>query len=291
VKLLILGATGMLGHKLMQSLSRRFDVTGTVRGSVEIYKGHPVLGIMPLIGMVKAENFESVGEVVTRVQPDVIINCIGIIKQHPTAKDPLQSITVNAMFPHRLAKLCEASGIRLIHLSTDCVFSGRKGNYSEDDVPDPVDLYGRTKLLGEVVYPGCLTIRTSMVGRELRGNVGLVEWFLSQRGKRVNGFSGAIFTGFTTGALADIIGDLVDMPSPLHGLWHVSSDPISKYDLLGIINREFQLDITIDKDEVFHCDRSLNSLRFRQATRFKVPSWEEMIDQMARDPTPYDKLR
>jgi dTDP-4-dehydrorhamnose reductase len=290
VKLLILGATGMLGHKLMQSLSKRFEVTGTVRGSVEIYKGHQVLGNMPLIGMVKAEKFERVGEVVAKAQPDAIINCIGIIKQHPAANDSIQSININALFPHRLAKLCQTSGIRLIHLSTDCVFSGRKGNYSEDDVPDPDDLYGRTKLLGEVVYPGCLTIRTSMIGRELRGKAGLVEWFLSQRGKRVNGFSRAIFTGFTTGVLADLIGDLANMSSPLYGLWHVSSDPISKYDLLELINRKFQLDITIDRDEVFHCDRSLNSIRFRKATRFKVPSWEEMIDQMARDPTPYNEL-
>lgn len=287
MKVLILGATGMLGHKLVQYLSSRFDVVGTVRGSAESYQGHPILGNMTLKGTIKAEDFESVTKAMASVQPDAIVNCIGIVKQQPTAKDPLQSISINALFPHKLAKLCQASEARLIHLSTDCVFSGKTGNYSEDDMPDPEDLYGRTKLLGEVTYPGCLTLRTSMIGRELSGRVGLVEWFLSQRNGRVRGFTKAIFTGFTTCSLANIISDLLERPIPLDGLWHVSSDPISKYDLLGIINKKLELGITIDKDEGLHCDRSLNSARFRNATGFKPPSWAQMIDQMASDPTPY----
>jgi dTDP-4-dehydrorhamnose reductase len=290
VKVLILGATGMLGHKLMQSLSRRFDLTGTVRDSAESYKDHSVLRSMPLIGMIKAENFEGVADAVASIQPDAIINCIGIIKQHPAAKDILQNIYINALFPHKLAKLCQASDAYLIHFSTDCVFSGKAGNYSEKDIPDPEDLYGRTKVLGEVAYPGCLTLRTSIIGRELKGKAGLVEWFLSQKGKKVHGFARATFTGFTTCALADIIGDLLVRPSPLEGLWHASSDPISKYDLLRIINRKFNLDITIDKDEEFFCDRSLNGARFRKATGFKSISWDQMIEQMARDPTPYHMI-
>lgn len=289
-KILILGATGMLGHKLMQILSPKFKVTGTVRGSATKYKSHPILGDMPLLGDVQAENFDSIIDVVGQVRPDVIINCIGIIKQHPSAKDPLQSIAINALFPHRLGKLCQASGIRLIHISTDCVFSGKKGYYSEDDLPDPEDLYGRTKLLGEVASPGCLTIRTSIIGRELQGRLGLIEWFLSQSGKDVRGFAGAIYTGFTTQVFAEIIGKVIMNRPDLHGIWHVSSNPISKYDLLGIVNRELGLGINIEKESTFCCDRSLNSTRFQEATGYEPPSWGEMIHLMAIDATPYDNL-
>ncbi len=290
-KVLILGATGMLGHKLMQILSQRFSVTGTVRSSALTYKDHPILCGMSLVSDVQAENFDSIVGAVAQVHPDVIVNCIGIIKQHPNAKDPLHSIAINALFPHRLGSLCQASGTRLIHISTDCVFSGKKGNYSENDLPDSEDLYGRTKLLGEVANPGCLTIRTSIIGREIQGRLGLIEWFLSQKGKSVRGFDGAKYTGFTTQALAEIISDVIKNCPDLHGVWHISSNPISKYDLLGIVNRELGMGITIEKENAFFCDRSLNSTRFREATGYEPPSWEEMIHHMAIDATPYDNLR
>lgn len=290
MKILILGATGMLGHKLMQVLSKRFDTIGTVRGDALRYKRHPILGDMPLLGDVQAENFDSVIKAVALARPDIIINCIGIIKQHPDAKDPPKSIAINALFPHRLSILCQASDARLIHISTDCVFSGKRGNYLEEDTPDPEDLYGLTKLLGEVTYPGCLTIRTSMIGRELKGRFGLIEWFLSQKNKSVNGFSHAIYSGFTTQVLADLIGNIIKEHPEFSGLWHISSDPISKYDLLNIVNRKLRLEISIRTDEDFRSDRSLNSAKFRDATGFRPPSWEEMVEQMANDPTPYDKL-
>lgn len=290
VKVLILGATGMLGHKMMQVLSDRFDVIGTVRGSSLRYRDHPILGGMALLGDVQAENFDSVIKVVATTHADAVINCIGIVKQHPSAMDPLQSISVNALFPHRLAGLCRASGARLIQISTDCVFSGRKGYYTEDDRTDPEDLYGRTKLLGEVTGPGCLTLRTSMIGREIQGRLSLVEWFLSQRGKSVRGFAGVIYSGFTTQVLADLIGDIIERQSHIHGLWHVSSDPISKYDLLRMMNRELKLGIDIQRDGTIISNRSLKSARFREATGFKPPTWEEMIVRMAGDATPYDTL-
>lgn len=290
MKVLVLGATGMLGHKLMQIFAERFDVNGTVRASELHYKNHPVLGGLSLHGEVQAENFDSVIEVMAKVKPDVVVNCIGIIKQHPSAKDPLRSIALNSFFPHRLARLCQASGARMIHISTDCVFSGRGGNYSEEDFVDPVDLYGRSKLLGEVTDPGCLTLRTSMVGRELKGKLGLIEWFLGQKGKRVRGFAGAIYTGFTNLALSNLIGDIIEDRPELSGLWHVSSDPISKYDLLSLVNQEFELGVEIEMDQIFHSDRSLNSTRFRIETGFKPPTWGVMINQMACDATSYDRL-
>lgn len=287
VRTLILGATGMLGHKLIQVFSQQFEVYATVRSSTEAFAGHPVLAQKSLLGNVSVENFDGVVRAIALSQPQYVINCIGIVKQQLAAKDPLPSISVNALFPHRLAQVCQAAGIRLIHISTDCVFSGRKGNYLESDVADAEDLYGRTKLLGEVTSEGCLTLRTSIIGREFETSQGLVEWFLSQKGKTIRGYKQAIFTGFTTHALAEIIAQIITKYSDLHGVWHVAAEPISKFELLSLVKEIYRLNIEIEPDETFRCDRSLNSDRIRQATGFVPPSWSDMIEQMYQDPTPY----
>jgi dTDP-4-dehydrorhamnose reductase len=190
-----------------------------------------------------------------------------------------------------LGQLTKLAGIRLIQLSTDCVFSGRKGNYSEADMPDAEDLYGRSKLLGEVDSPGCLTIRTSIIGRELRDQLGLIEWFISRRGESVEGYAKAIYTGFTTQVLSEIIDEVVTRYPFLDGVWHIASDPISKYDLLVLVNEVFGLNITIGRNETVICDRSLDSSRFRASTGYQPPSWEEMIARMAAEKIPYDELR
>ena len=291
MKILVLGATGMLGHKLMQVLSHRFKVTGTVRGPATIYADHPVLRQMSLLGDVRVENFDSVVHALATARPVVVINCIGIVKQLPAARDPLLSITINALLPHRLARLCQAADIRLIHISTDCVFSGRQGNYRESDVPHPEDLYGRTKFLGEVSYDGCLTLRTSMIGRELETSHGLLEWFLSQEGKTIRGYKRAIFSGLTTNALAEIMAQIITDHPDMQGVWHVASEPISKFELLSLVKQVYGLDIQIEPDETVVVDRSLNAERFRQATGFVPPSWSDMIEQMYRDSTPYSELR
>ena len=280
----------MLGHKLLQILSRRgMEAVGTVRGSANTYANHPILGSMTLVGGVRAEDVDSVVNALAAVRPAAVVNCIGIVKQLRAAKDPLASIYVNALFPHRLAQLCHAAGARLIHISTDCVFSGRKGRYTEEDVSDAEDLYGRTKFLGEVTGPGCLTLRTSIIGRELANRASLIEWFIGQRGKTVSGYARAIYTGLSTLAIADVIVDVLERHPDLCGLWHVSSEAISKYELLNLVNQEFNLGVTIMRDETFVCDRSLDSTRFREATGYQQPSWREMISQMASDPTPYDR--
>jgi dTDP-4-dehydrorhamnose reductase len=224
-------------------------------------------------------------------RPEVVVNCIGVVKQDAAAKDPLTSIEVNALFPHRLAKACAEIGSRLIHLSTDCVFSGQRGNYSVSDPADATDLYGRTKLLGEVDYDHCLTLRTSMIGRELVGSHGLVEWFLSQQGKVVRGYQKAVFSGFTTGTLAAAIADVISDHHELKGIWHFASEPINKFALLGLIKEGFGLKIEIEPDETFVCDRSLNGDAFRQATGYVAPSWSEMVEAMVRDTTPYEEIR
>jgi dTDP-4-dehydrorhamnose reductase len=291
MKALILGGSGMLGHKLWQLFSGRFNTYVTLRRDFGAYENYDIFDPNRSLDHVSAEKFESVVRAIDVVRPDVVVNCIGIVKQSEAAKDPLLSIEVNALFPHRLARVCQEKGIRLIHISTDCVFSGRQGHYSENDLSDAEDLYGRTKFLGEVGYKGCLTIRTSMIGRELETSHGLIEWFLSQEGKTISGYSRAIFSGFTTNALADIIDRIVTEQPEMYGVWHIASDPISKFDLLSLVKQAFGLNIKIEPDEAVICDRSLNAERFRQATGFVAPPWYDMIEQMYQDPTPYSELR
>jgi dTDP-4-dehydrorhamnose reductase len=280
MRVLILGGTGMLGHKLVEVLGDRFETWATVRSCTETHSWYDKFRSR-IIGGVEASNLDSVVDALVRTRPDAVINCIGIIKQREEAKDAVMSIKVNSLFPHRLARICNASGARMIHVSTDCVFSGIKGNYAEEDAPDPQDLYGRTKLLGEVTSPGCLTIRTSIIGQGLRRGHGLVDWIVSQRGKTVKGFARAIFSGLTTDALGQVIGDVLILHPHLEGLWHVSSDPISKYDLLRLTNQAMKLGITVEKDESDPCDRSLDSSRFRRTTGFLPPAWPDMITLMA----------
>jgi dTDP-4-dehydrorhamnose reductase len=291
MKVLVLGATGMLGHKIIQALASAHDVTGTVRGDATLYSGHPVLGSFNLIGEVTADDIASVERAFDKVKPNVVINCIGMIKQQSGAQDPITAITLNALFPHQAARAAHTFGARFIHISTDCVFSGHKREpYTENDPSDAEDLYGRTKYLGEVSTGGALTLRTSIIGRELGSKYGLVEWFLSNKGGSVQGYSKALYTGLTTLALARTIGKIVDNHRDLSGLWHVSSEAISKFDLLKLINEKMNLGIEITENRIFECDRRLDSSKFRNATGIEVPSWSEMIGELAADKTPYGIL-
>ena len=290
-RVLILGAGGMLGHKLWQVLRHRFDVYATVRQDYQAYAPYQLFNAENLRTGVDALQFSSVVATVQEIQPDVVVNCIGMIKQLPLAEDPVGTIEINSLFPHRLAQICAAMGVWLIHLSTDCVFSGRKGHYTEDDVPDPDDLYGRTKLLGEVSQDGCITLRTSMIGRELRSRTGLLEWFLAQQGIQVQGYVNAVFSGFTTLALARILGDLIDGGKGTSGLHHLSAEPINKYDLLLRLRQAFGLQIEIEPYKAYHCDRSLDSTRFRFLTGFIPPTWDQMLEDLVEDDVHYQQWR
>jgi dTDP-4-dehydrorhamnose reductase len=287
MRVIVLGAAGMLGHKLLQRLRPDFEVAGTIRDrepSPELLRALPNVKLYP---HVVASDRASLAHVIEDWGPQVVLNCVGIVKQTSAAKDPMVSISVNSLFPHQLAQLTAAHSAKLIHFSTDCVFSGRHGNYVEDDVPDPIDLYGRSKLLGEVTAPGTLTLRMSIVGRELRGHLGLIDWFFSQRGRRVNGYVGALYTGLTTITTADLIAWLIREHPALEGLWHVSGEPITKYDLLQMVNRVYALGAEITRDETFFCDRRLDSSRFRRRTGWYPPSWEQMVDGMYSDELNY----
>jgi dTDP-4-dehydrorhamnose reductase len=291
MRVLILGGAGMLGHKLVQCYSQRYETYATLRGSYSSYARYQIFDPARLVEHVDAFHFDSLVQAIAQVQPDVVINCIGVIKQLASAKDPIISLTINSLLPHRLAGVCQVAGIRLLHISTDCVFNGKDGMYTEDTPSNAEDLYGRSKFLGEISGPNCLTLRTSIIGRELNTRSGLIEWFLSNRGGQVRGFRQAIYTGFTTQVLADIIADLIDHHPDLSGLWQVSSDPIDKYELLLLAREAFGIDVQIEPDDSVRIDRSLDSTRFRQATGFQPPSWPDMIRAMASDPTQYDSWR
>jgi dTDP-4-dehydrorhamnose reductase len=234
------------------------------------------------LGGIDALNFDAVTAAMATVRPDAVVNCIGIIKQLAAAKDPFLSVAVNSLLPHRLHRLCQATGARLIHFSTDCVFSGRAGNYTEGDPSDAVDLYGRSKFLGETVGEGALTIRSSIIGHELGTTSGLLEWFLSQRGKRVEGYRRAVFSGVTTPEMARIVRMVLTKHPGLSGTLQVSSERINKYDLLMLIQQVYGVDVEIVPHDEVRIDRSLDSTRFRRLTGYVPPSWPQMIEEMAQ---------
>jgi dTDP-4-dehydrorhamnose reductase len=282
MRILILGGDGMLGHRLLLHLGGRHEVRVTLRRALTDYAGAKLFNGGNTSDGIDVRDFEAVRRVVTTFAPDAVINATGIVKQRAEAKDALPSIEINALFPHRMAQLCAELGARFVHMSTDCVFSGRRGNYLESDPPDAEDLYGRSKLLGEVSQAPCITLRTSIIGRELYRKSGLLEWFLAQRGRRIQGFRRAIFSGFTTHEMARIIERVLTGPGPAHGLYQVSAAAISKYELLCAIRDRLALDIAIEPDDEFVCDRSLDSARFRADFAYAPPSWAAMIDELAR---------
>jgi dTDP-4-dehydrorhamnose reductase len=285
---LVIGGAGMLGHKLWQVLRPRFDVFVTVRKAAGDYEGFKLFDTERVLGGVDVRRPDDLLAAFAWCRPDVVVNAAGIVKQREAAEDPIQSLEINALFPHRLAMLCRARETRLIHFSTDCVFSGKAGGYTEDSPSDATDLYGRTKLLGEVTTGGALTLRTSMIGRELETRRGLLEWFLGQRRGRCRGYARTVFSGLTTESLAAVVADVAERHPSLAGLYHVSAAPICKYDLLRLINEAYRLGVAIEEDDTLVCDRSLDSTRFRQATGWRPESWERMIATMRDDTTPYD---
>jgi dTDP-4-dehydrorhamnose reductase len=289
MKTLILGGGGMLGHKLVQCWRERFDVWSTVRADQKKYHRYEFFDRERIIEGVEVENLQTVEKVIEETRPDVIVNAIGIIKQLPSAKNVIKTLQINSIFPHQLAELGEKYRARLITISTDCVFSGLKGHYTENDLSDAQDLYGKSKNLGEVTGEHCLTLRTSIIGRELDGAHSLVEWFLSNQGETVKGYTNAIYTGFPTLVLADIIADLIENHPNLNGLFQVSSDPINKYELLKLIRDAYRADIRIEPFEEFKIDRSLDSTKFRNAVGFKPLQWHRMVEMMAADNEIYKK--
>jgi dTDP-4-dehydrorhamnose reductase len=278
-RILVLGATGMLGNAMLRLFAQSpgFAVSGSARSPAPA-SAAPVLHERVITG-IDVEDHAALTRLFAEVQPHVVINCVGLVKQLAAANDPLAAITINSLLPHRLARACEPHGARLIHISTDCVFAGTRGMYRETDPVDAQDLYGRSKHLGEVDYPQAITLRTSIIGHELASAHGLVGWFLAQTGT-VRGFTRAIFSGVPTVELARIIRDLVVPRPELRGLYHVSAAPIAKYDLLRLVARIYGRNNEFVADDQLVIDRSLDSTRFRSATGYSPPSWPELVRSM-----------
>lgn len=267
----------MLGHMLFAELLRRgLDVWGSARTPFACkpeWRGRLRFGL-------DACDPATVRDVVSALEPDVLINAVGLVRQLPEGRKPLPCLLVNAVFPWQLQELCAQRRIRFIHYSTDCVFDGRKGSpYVEEDAPTAVDIYGRSKFLGEVAAENALTIRTSIIGPELRGRHSLLEWFLAQEGP-VSGYTGAIYSGLPTSEQARVLAEHVLPDAGLHGLYQVSAAPISKYELLRLFNEAYHKEVSITPCAVPQEDKRLSGERFRQATGYVAPAWPELVNAM-----------
>lgn len=293
MRILILGASGMIGHRMWATLGERHEAIGVLRRT-ELGPLASIPGIDPknaLLG-IEIQDISKLSKVIEDVKPDLVLNCVGIVKQLKDSNDHLKSISLNALFPHQLSKVCAENNARMIQFSSDCVFDGLKGNYVESDSANAQDLYGRTKALGEVDYlANVLTMRTSSIGREIFPHGGLVEWFLGNKGKSITGYKRAIYSGFPTKRLANIIADYI-IPTPaLSGILHVAGNSIDKYSLLTMIKNHFQLDIEILVNDQVSVVRSLNYERFSELTGFKAPSWKEMMKDLEVDFDIYENIR
>lgn len=290
--ILILGGTGMLGHKLFQHFLSRFP--GTIctmhrqasdapYSRIAMFQGPQVINGIDLV------DFNRLSHLLLRLKPDFIVNCIGIIKQRDEASSHISTITVNSLLPHQLAELCAQWGGRLIHFSTDCVFSGHQGMYKEEDLSDAEDLYGKTKFLGETTEANAVTIRTSIIGRELANHRSLLDWFLSNKSGRIKGYRKSIYSGLTTNHLAEVVAEIILHHPQLQGVYQVASEPISKYDLLCLLREAYALDVAIDPVDGENTNRSMDGSRFRGATGYVCPPWPTLVQQLAADPTPYEQ--
>lgn len=284
--IVVLGCSGMLGHKLMQTISESTDyhVYGTVRSMTSNRVTQiPRNKNTTVVSDIHADNLAPLKKLLAETHPVAIVNCIGIVKQLPEGSQPIPSIKINSLLPHQLAEMSREVGSRFFHFSTDCVYSGTKGFYSETDATDPQDLYGKSKAIGEVGGPGCFTIRSSIIGPELDSHLGLFEWFCLQRGKKVKGYRKALYTGFTTTAMSRILLMLIEKFPEMSGVWNVASDPISKYEILCKINKILNLGITVEEDQSYAMNRTLDGSKFKNATGFSSPSWDEMLTQLGQD--------
>lgn len=280
MRVLVIGASGMIGSTVLRVLNEKkgWEVFGSVRDESAKRFFSASIGER-LIAGIDVEHQNALVKVLDQIRPDVVVNCAGLTKHKPEAEDPLVAIPINTLMPHRLAGLCKLVGARLIHVSTDCVFSGEKGGYVETDFADARDVYGKSKALGEVHYPHTITLRTSTIGHELQSKYGLLDWFLAQEG-RCKGYNRAFFSGLPTVVFAQVIRDVVIPHTELSGLHHVAAKPINKFDLLKLIADVYGKTIDIVPDEKLMIDRSLDAKRFQSATGYVAPEWPELIKLM-----------
>jgi dTDP-4-dehydrorhamnose reductase len=279
-RIVVIGANGMVGHAIVRAmeLDTTYEVIGIVRdNSVARYLRSLFGGQVLALG-----NFtisDALKPLLESLRPEVVINCVGLVKQDSESDNTLVAVPINTLFPHKLAEICSSVGARMVQISTDCVFSGAKGRYTEKDTPDALDVYGRSKLLGEVDYPHTVTLRTSTIGHELNTGHGLLSWFLAQQNS-IKGYTRAFFSGLCSNEFASVVRDRV-LPRPdLKGIYHVAGHPISKYNLLQLVNETYGKGLLIEPDDRLVIDRSLDPTLFRQITGYVAPPWHEMISNM-----------
>ena len=283
-RILVLGASGMLGHMLVRVLAPKHQVFGTTSSKYD--EQSPLARILNesnWVARVDVRNLSTVEEAIRETQPEVVINCVGVIKQKMESSNIKDAILINSLIPHQLANICNQTQSRLIHFSTDCVFDGSPGIKKVNDVPNATDLYGTTKRLGEVNYAPALTLRTGFVGRQLSGFEGLFEWVRSQRGNTIDGYQNAIYSGFTAMALSRIIRQIIEEHDQLSGLHQVAGNHINKFELITKLNKYLDLELTINRNTDFMCDRSMDGSEFTKLTDIAIPSWDDMLIEFAAD--------
>jgi dTDP-4-dehydrorhamnose reductase len=282
MRILILGASGLIGHKLLQELSMDFEVFGTLHkskdsyGNISLFSGHNI------IDNVNVAEFEVLKGILYAVNPDIILNCVGITKRKDEINDSFKALTINSVFPHQLAIWAKNKGKRIIHFSTDCVFDGKVGNYDESSLTTAEDIYGRTKALGEIRYDHTLTIRSSFIGQELFGKTEFLEWLMSQKGKQVKGFRNTLYSGVSTIFMARVVRNIILNYSNLSGLYQLAPEkPISKYDLICIAKEKYNLNVDIVQDDEHVHFPTLNGSKLRREINLIVPSWKEMMTELS----------
>ena len=280
-RILVFGGDGILGTHIYLALKDTHELGLTVHSSAQSLPPK-LFNEATVIHSVAAEDKQAVAAAIDSFSPDWVVNAVGLVKRN-LANDPLASLEANTVAPHILAHLCAERSTRLLHFSTDCVFSGTKGAYTVEDIPDCQDWHGRCKALGEPKGEHVLVLRTSFIGLELACKKSLVEWFLSQRGS-VPGYRKAIWSGLTAIEIGRLVGRLVQRAEPLSGLWHVATPAISKFELLASLNSRLgDRGVTVVPDDSFVCNRSLDGSAFAQQTGYQPPSWNEMLDELAED--------
>ena len=280
MKIIVLGASGLIGSYMFRELSKTFETFGTIRKSKIKYKDIALFKSNKIIDNIDILNLDNLNKLLESLKPNIIVNCIGVTKRK-ISDNLLDVIKINSIFPHELVKWGLINSARIIHFSTDCVFNGLTGNYNEKSNTNAFDIYGKTKALGEIQYDNCLTIRSSFIGRELFDKTELLEWVISNNGKKIKGFKKTMYSGVSALFLSKFIKNIINDHIKLNGLFQLSTDiPISKYDLICLIRDCFDLNIEIiPENNKYHCP-TLDNSKLKNKMNFEIPSWKEMLVEL-----------
>jgi len=279
MRILILGIDGMIGHKIAQSLSQDYEVIGSTRKDVN----HQKIGLNNCLLYKKDFIIDDQNVFFNKISPDVIINCIGITTRRGISRNMSNTDFINSRFPHKISEWVSIKNRRLIHFSTDCVFSGKKGDYLDDDKPDANDIYGMSKAKGEIDNNSSLTLRCSMIGREIYNHTELFEWLYSMKNKDIEGYANVIYSGVTTFWMGDVIKKILKNNISLSGIYNISSEPISKYHLLLKLSDAFKLNVNVSANLNIKSNKVLNSKKFAEITGIIPPNWDDLIPYFKND--------